>query len=105
GRLVKNLVENAARYGRSAIALTVDARDGRVFLTVDDDGTGIPESNRERVFERFVRLDEARDRDSGGAGLGLAIVWEIAAAHGGVIAISDGPLGGARFEVSFPRAD
>jgi signal transduction histidine kinase len=74
-----------------------------VRLTVDDDGRGIPEADRERVFERFVRLDDARARDDGGSGLGLAIVAELIAAHGGVVAITSSPLGGARVEVTLPR--
>jgi signal transduction histidine kinase len=76
-----------------------------VVLSIDDDGEGVPPSERERVFERFVRLEEARGRDSGGAGLGLAIVAEIAAAHEARIAVADSPLGGARFEVCFQAAD
>ena len=58
--------------------------------------------DRERIFERFVRLDQARDRDGGGSGIGLAIVREVTALHRGKVAVSDGDLGGARFEVRFP---
>ena len=72
------------------------------MLTVDDDGPGIPESERARVLERFVRLDEARSRDDGGSGLGLAIVDEVARAHGGSVSIFESPLGGARIEVMLP---
>jgi signal transduction histidine kinase len=100
-RLVRNLTENAARHAHHALALGVVEQDGHVLLTVDDDGEGIAPSDRARVFDRFVRLDEARDRDSGGTGLGLAIVREVASAHGATIGVSDGPLGGARFEVRF----
>ena len=76
----------------------------RVVLTVDDDGAGIPEDQRERVFERFVRLDEARSRDAGGSGLGLAIVREIVRAHGGEATATASALGGARFSISLPAA-
>ena len=75
-----------------------------VELSVEDDGLGIAEDQRERVFERFVRLDEARARDAGGSGLGLAIVKEIVAAHGGTVAVSSAGLGGARFVVRLPAA-
>jgi signal transduction histidine kinase len=74
-----------------------------VRLRVDDDGPGIPEADRERVFERFVRLDDARARDDGGSGLGLAIVAELVAAHGGTVAITPSPIGGIRVEVTLPR--
>jgi signal transduction histidine kinase len=100
-RLVRNLTENASRHARHAMALGLREHDGHVVLTVDDDGSGIAPEERGRVFDRFVRLDEARDRDSGGTGLGLAIVREVAAAHGATVDISDAPLGGARFEVRF----
>ena len=103
-RVVRNLGDNAVRHARSAIALSVGAADGQVVLTVDDDGAGIAETERARVFERFVRLDEDRSRDGGGAGLGLAIVAELAARHGGSVAVSVAPLGGARVEVRLPRA-
>jgi signal transduction histidine kinase len=79
--------------------------DGDVRLTVDDDGPGIPESERERVLQRFVRLDDARSRDDGGSGLGLAIVDEIVRAHGGSVSISRSALGGARIEVTLPAGD
>ncbi|MER7537773.1 HAMP domain-containing sensor histidine kinase [Streptomyces sp. NPDC097704] len=111
-RVVRNLGDNAARHARTEVAFDlVELPDGRVVLGVEDDGPGVPEADRERVFERFVRLDEARSRwtaeggDAGGAagsGLGLAIVAELVAAHGGTATVTDGRLGGARFEVVLP---
>lgn len=103
-RLVRNLTNNAARHAHGAIALSLREAEGEVVLTVDDDGDGIPASERTHVFERFVRLDEARNRDSGGSGLGLAIVAEVAAAHGATVTVLDSPLGGARVEVFFPAS-
>jgi signal transduction histidine kinase len=100
-KLIRNLVDNAARHARSAVAMSLSESSQEVVVTVDDDGAGVPEAERGRIFERFVRLDEARDRDSGGGGLGLAIVAEIAAGHGGLVEVGEGPLGGARFEVRF----
>jgi signal transduction histidine kinase len=73
-------------------------------LTVDDDGPGVPAERRQEVFERFTRLDGARDRDHGGAGLGLAIVADIVKAHAGAVEVLDSPLGGARFQVRLPVA-
>lgn len=99
GQVVRNLVDNAARHARSQVRLTL-VENG--VLTVEDDGDGIPESERERVFERFVRLDEARNRDAGGSGLGLAIVREIVTAHGGTVTVTRSALGGARFTVVLP---
>jgi signal transduction histidine kinase len=101
-RLVRNLFENAGRHARAAVALSLRQADDEVVLTVDDDGTGVAPVERDRIFERFVRLDEARDRDSGGSGLGLAIVREIALAHGATVVVSESPLGGARFQIRFP---
>jgi signal transduction histidine kinase len=75
-----------------------------VELLVDDDGPGVPVDDRQRVFERFVRLDEARTQSDGGTGLGLAIAHDIVVAHGGTIAISDAPIGGARVVVTLPAA-
>ena len=103
-QVVRNLVDNAARHADAAIALGVRDAGGLVELVVEDDGPGIPEDQRERVFERFVRLDEARARDAGGSGLGLAIVKEIVAAAGGDVAVSSSALGGARFVVRLPAA-
>ena len=103
-RMVANLVDNALRHSKNEIAVSLSERDGEVVLTVDDDGAGIPPADRQRIFERFVRLDEARDRDSGGAGVGLAIVAEVALNHGGVARATESPLGGSRFEVRMPRS-
>jgi signal transduction histidine kinase len=101
-RLVRNLTENAARHASSRTALGLSAKDGRVLLSVDDDGPGIPAEARDRVFERFVRVDGARGRSTGGTGLGLAIVREIAAAHRGTVSMGESSLGGLRVEVRFP---
>lgn len=103
-RLTSNLLENALRHARKDVAVSLNQENGLVVLRVEDDGAGVPPEHRSRIFERFVRLQEARDRDSGGSGLGLAIVAEVAAAHGGVARVLDSPLGGARFEVSLPEA-
>ncbi|HJW59841.1 MAG TPA: HAMP domain-containing sensor histidine kinase, partial [Actinomycetota bacterium] len=102
-RVLRNLGDNAARAAGGHLAFSVAEHDGVVRLTVDDDGHGIPEADRARVFERFVRLDAARARDDGGSGLGLAIVAELVAAHGGTVAITTSPLGGARVAVTLPR--
>ncbi|MEV7759767.1 sensor histidine kinase [Curtobacterium flaccumfaciens] len=97
--VVRNLVDNAVRHASTRVAVSLTEHDGSAVLTVDDDGTGVPEDERERVFERFVRLDEARSRDAGGAGLGLAIVRDAVRAHGGETTVVASPLGGARFVV------
>ena len=102
-RMLRNLVDNAARHATGRVALTLAERDGHAVIEVDDDGTGIAPADRGRVFDRFVRLDESRSRAIGGNGLGLAIVAEIAAAHGGDVTVGDSPLGGARFTVRLPR--
>ncbi|MFD9327089.1 sensor histidine kinase [Streptomyces sp. NPDC060065] len=100
-RVVRNLAENAACHARSRVALTLGTTGGVVRLDVDDDGPGVAEGERARIFERFVRLDEARARGQGGAGLGLAIVAELVAAHGGTVRVGTAPgLGGARFTVT-----
>ena len=104
GRVVRNLADNAARHAASQVAIGVRVTDGRAVLTVDDDGSGIPPSERSRVFERFVRLDEGRARDAGGSGLGLAIVAGVVRAAGGTVSVGDSPLGGARFTVRLPAA-
>ncbi|MFF2487585.1 sensor histidine kinase [Microbacterium sp. NPDC058062] len=103
-QLVRNLADNAARHAGSAVTIEVVERGGQVLLTVDDDGAGVPAGERERIFDRFVRLDEGRARDAGGSGLGLAIVRAIAEAEGGSVRVEDSPLGGARFAVVLPAA-
>ena len=102
GQLVRNLADNAARHARSRVAITLAARGEQVVLTVEDDGEGIPRSERDRVFERFVRLDEARARDAGGSGLGLAIVRGITVAADGSITVDESRWEGARFTATFP---
>jgi signal transduction histidine kinase len=105
-QVVRNLVDNACRHARSRVLVTV-RREGRgdAVLEVADDGPGVPPDQRARVFARFVRLDDARARTDGGAGLGLAIVAEVVAAHGGTVDVVDGPLGGALFRVRLPLPD
>ncbi|TDC86010.1 ATP-binding protein, partial [Actinomadura sp. 7K507] len=95
-RLLGNLLDNAERYAGSSITVEVTRRGGQALLTVTDDGPGIAPADRERVFERFTRLDAARSRGAGGTGLGLAIAREIAHAHGGTLQLVDHPTG-ARF--------
>ncbi len=106
-RLVSNLIDNAARHARSAVVVSLTENSGPdgtadVRLAVGDDGPGIPAADRERVLDRFVRLDEARARDAGGAGLGLAIVRAVVLAHGGRIEVGASPQGGARITVQLP---
>ncbi|HEY8524899.1 MAG TPA: HAMP domain-containing sensor histidine kinase [Acidimicrobiales bacterium] len=111
-RVVSNLLDNAARHAHSAVRVGVEADveagcpGPAVRLTVDDDGPGIPPADRDRVFERFTRLDHARARGDGddGSGLGLAVVRAIVTAHGGAVRVEDAPLGGARFVVTLPAA-
>ena len=103
-RVVTNLMENACLYGNGRLEVSLESSDDHdgPRLVVEDDGPGIPPAERTRVFERFARLDESRARSTGGSGLGLAIASEIVEDHGGSIVITDGALGGARFEVALP---
>jgi signal transduction histidine kinase len=101
GRAVSNLLCNAARYAHAQVDLSVECAGNRILLHVDDDGPGIPEPAREHVFEPFMRLDESRNRESGGFGLGLAIVQRIVEWHGGHASVSQSPLGGARFTLQW----
>ncbi|MCK7626044.1 HAMP domain-containing histidine kinase [Streptomyces sp. RS10V-4] len=102
-RVLGNLLDNAQRHARSAVRVAVRPGDGgTVALDVTDDGPGVPPADRERVFTRFIRLDDARTRDEGGAGLGLAIVRDVVHRHGGRIEIGDADGGGARFTVTLP---
>ncbi|GIH67518.1 sensor histidine kinase [Microbispora siamensis] len=103
-RLVGNLLSNARRHAATAVTVCVGSADGRAVLAVTDDGNGIAPADRERVFERFTRLDEGRRRDAGGTGLGLAISRDIARAHRGTLRIEDSPRG-ARFVLRLPLLD
>ncbi|TCO12217.1 signal transduction histidine kinase [Kribbella steppae] len=100
-RMIHNLADNAARHAHSWIAFGLGESDGSVVLTVSDDGPGIAVEDRARVFDRFVRLNPARSRGTGGSGLGLSIVAEVIHRHHGTVRID----GGATFEVRLPRAD
>ncbi|MFF1539631.1 sensor histidine kinase [Microbacterium sp. NPDC058269] len=102
GQLVRNLADNAVRHSRERITIGVTPSDGHVFVTVEDDGAGVPAEERERIFERFVRLDEARSRDAGGSGLGLAIARGIATRSRGTLTVDDSRWGGARFVLTLP---
>ena len=99
-----NLLDNARRHANRAVAVSLEEHDDVVELSVDDDGPGIAPEDRERVFERFTRLDEGRARDAGGMGLGLALVKATVERHGGTVVIEEAPLGGARFLIRLPAA-
>ena len=103
-RVLVNLLQNAQRHAASEVTVAVREEGRWVELEVADDGPGVPEAERERIFERFVRLDDARSRDEGGAGLGLAIARDVAARHGGTLTVASGAAGGARFVLRLPSA-
>ena len=104
-RVIAHLLDNAARHADSKVAATLESVGEHVVLSIDDDGPGVPLEQRERIFERFVRLDEARERDRGGAGLGLAVVASVVEAGGGDVTVTESPeLGGARFTIVLPAA-
>ncbi|HSX99818.1 MAG TPA: ATP-binding protein, partial [Streptomyces sp.] len=102
-RVLGNLLDNAHRHAHERVAVTLRTTPQWAILQVMDDGAGVPEADRERIFERFVRLDESRARDDGGAGLGLAIARDIAVRHSGTLTVGDAPGGGALFELRLPR--
>ncbi len=103
-RAVRNLLDNACRHARSRVDISLETSDGEVVLVVDDDGRGVPPEERDRVFDRFTRLDEGRARDAGGVGLGLPMVRAIIGRHGGTVSVDDAPIGGARFVVRLPAS-
>ena len=101
-RAVRNLIENAVSYGKKAdVALqeTPEAYE----IVVEDEGPGIPEQDRSRVFEPFVRLEGSRNADTGGSGLGLTLVKAITEGHGGTVVLEDRPKGGLRVRMRLPR--
>jgi signal transduction histidine kinase len=103
-QMLVNLLDNAAKYGPAAQTVTVGlaAGDGRARLWVDDQGPGIPAADRERVWERFWRLERDRGSAVAGTGIGLSVVRELVALHGGRAWVEDAPGGGARFLVEVP---
>ncbi|MFF1923699.1 ATP-binding protein [Streptomyces sp. NPDC058221] len=101
-RVIGNLLDNAERHAEGAVAVEVRAEHGGAVVAVTDDGAGVPETERERIFERFVRLDDARTRDEGGAGLGLALARDVAGRHGGRLTVTGAGERGARFELWLP---
>jgi signal transduction histidine kinase len=100
-RVVGNLLDNAVRHAATTVWVSLDADTAGTTLVVADDGAGIPEADRQRVFDRFTRLDDPRSRDRGGAGLGLSIVREVVQAHGGTVTIAENAPG-AVFVVVLP---
>jgi signal transduction histidine kinase len=100
-RVVANLLDNAVRHATSQVLVTLGVNGSPAELVVHDDGTGIPPGVRDRIFERFARIDEGRSRDRGGTGLGLAIAREVVKAHGGSIVVEDAIVG-ARLMVRLP---
>jgi|GEM_PF-1220966 len=112
-QVLVNLIENAFKHARSRVLLTVQPAQGTdgpvrlpagLHIHIDDDGPGIPAAERERVFENFVRLETSRSRDSGGTGLGLAVVRALMLAHGGEVRLGASPLGGTRASLQFPSS-
>ena len=102
-RILANLIDNAQRHAVTEVVVSVRAAgDGRAVLEVADDGDGVPEDQRERIFERFVRLDDARSRDDGGTGLGLAIARDLARRHGGTLTAAAREGRGAVFTLELP---
>jgi two-component system sensor histidine kinase RstB len=101
---LSNLLVNACRHARRRIAVAVTREGDHYRITVEDDGEGIPVDQRKNVFKAYTRLDTSRNRDSGGYGLGLAIVARVAALHGGnATAAASEALGGAKFTLEWPR--
>ena len=104
-QVVSNLLDNAIKYGRPGGNATIGGRilpNGRVEVTVADDGPGIPKESQERIFERFYRVDKARSREQGGTGLGLAIVKHVVQAHGGDVQLESAPGTGSTFIFTLP---
>ncbi|MEU9608794.1 HAMP domain-containing sensor histidine kinase [Streptomyces sp. NPDC048057] len=101
-RVLGNLLDNAQRHAAASVEVSVRREGGSAVLSVGDDGAGVPDAERERIFERFVRLDDARSRDEGGAGLGLAIARDVARRHGGTLTVGRSRAGGAQFVLRLP---
>jgi two-component system, OmpR family, phosphate regulon sensor histidine kinase PhoR len=104
-QVLLNVLDNACKYTPPGGVITLDAaaHDGSIWVTVDDTGIGIPIEAQAKLFQRFYRVDSARARQSGGAGLGLPIVHSLVHAHGGQVAIESAPGAGTRVRISLPR--
>lgn len=103
-RALANILRNAGRFSKTLCQVTVDCKEDKLTIHIEDDGHGIPPGKRERIFEPFTRLDPSRSRDSGGTGLGLAIVQSILEQHKGTVEVDDSDLGGACFSLTLPMA-
>ena len=106
-RMIFNLTENAVRYTRrdSVINISIVCNENDVQIRVRDNGHGIPEQYRESIFQPFFRVDKVRSREHGGVGLGLALVWEIAALHGGSVRVEDSSEAGTVMLVTLPKSE
>lgn len=100
-RCLQNLISNALKYGQTCV-LSIEEADGFLYIAIDDDGPGIPPSQRQNAFKAFQRLDEARNQNTEGVGLGLSISQDIAQLHGGTILLSDSDLGGLKATLRLP---
>ena len=100
-RAVTNLVSNAARYGDNVKVEAVVA-DRKVYITIEDDGPGIPKDKRDDVFKAFYRMEESRNKETGGVGLGLPIAKDVVTSHGGTIELFDSDMGGLKVIVKLP---
>jgi signal transduction histidine kinase len=101
---VYNIVDNAIKYSPEGAFVEIDVTQNNnyIVIKITDNGPGIPESERERIFERFYRLDDSRARDTGGTGLGLSITKEAISMHGGTIEVSEAEHGGSVFTIKLP---
>ncbi len=104
-RAVNNLIRNGLRYAHQHLKISFNKDDNKIYLSIEDDGIGIPEQFREQIFQPFARLDTSRDRQSGGYGLGLAITQKIVQQHGGKVVVDKSTLGGASFKLSWLDID
>ena len=104
-RAVHNLIRNGLRYAHHHLKISFNKVDEKIYLSIEDDGIGIPEQFREQIFQPFARLDTSRDRQSGGYGLGLAITQKIVQQHGGKVVVDKSVLVGARFKLSWVDID
>jgi signal transduction histidine kinase len=100
-RAIRNLVDNAVRYGGRAV-VTIEPSAGRLVITIDDAGPGVPDASLEQIFEPFFRLEASRSQETGGSGLGLAIARSIVRGHGGEVKLANRPAGGLRASVVLP---